>query len=63
VGLKNYSTNIWEPGWLYNYVADADRIAECPLAKRHKVTNNPSPNQPSSATPAASTLTTPSPRA
>ncbi len=46
VGLKNPTTGLWEPGWLYEYVSVADKIAECPLNKRHKVTNAAMPGQP-----------------
>jgi prepilin-type N-terminal cleavage/methylation domain-containing protein len=46
VGLYDAPNAVWRPGWLYNYVDNTDRICECPLAKRQKVTNAPSPGQP-----------------
>jgi hypothetical protein len=37
---------VWEPGWLYQYVGNADRIGECPANKRRRVTGLAPPSSP-----------------
>jgi prepilin-type N-terminal cleavage/methylation domain-containing protein len=46
VGQYDTAAAQWTPGWLYNYVENADRICECPTNKRQKHTSAAAPGQP-----------------
>jgi prepilin-type N-terminal cleavage/methylation domain-containing protein len=63
IGLKNTTTNLYEPGWLYTYVDVPTASPSAPPTSGRSTPTSPLRASPSSATPAASTSTTPSPRA